>query len=165
MSRRRRVRRSRPCSCQARSRFVESASNLASGLAGLGTLATILGGLRATLERSRIGGGIFAGVQSRFTVPSAATVANSLVRFLFAEHTDVLIVKIDLTRIGPAFPKPSSNVAPDDSEFRACLLATWHLDAGELEETSVGNYSGHAPTTPCQLRTSAANAIEAPSAD
>jgi hypothetical protein len=104
-------------------------------------------------------------VQSRFTVPSAATVANSLVRFLFAEHTDVLIVKIDLTRIGPAFPKPSSKSRLTIQNSAHSFLATWHLDAGELEEITVGNYSGHAPTTPCQLRTSAANAIEAPSDD
>lgn len=26
------------------------------------------------------------------------------------------------------------NVTPDDSEFRVCLLATWLLYAGELEE-------------------------------
>jgi hypothetical protein len=38
------------------------------------------------------------------------------------------------------------------------------LNAGELEETSVGSYSGHAPTA-SQLRTNAANAIEAPSGD
>jgi hypothetical protein len=35
---------------------------------------------------------------------------NIPVRFLVAEHTGVLIVKIDLTRIGP-FPKPSRSEA------------------------------------------------------
>jgi len=38
------------------------------------------------------------------------------------------------------------------------------LDAGELEETTVGNYSGHAPTA-SQLRTNAANAFDAPWSD
>jgi hypothetical protein len=38
------------------------------------------------------------------------------------------------------------------------------LDAGELEETSVGNYSGHAPTA-STLRTKAANKIDAPWTD
>jgi hypothetical protein len=38
------------------------------------------------------------------------------------------------------------------------------LGASELEETSVGNYSGHA-TTASQLRAKLANAIEAPSGD
>ena len=33
--------------------------------------------------------------------PSASTGADSLIRFLVAEHTGVVIVKIDLTRIGP----------------------------------------------------------------
>ena len=51
-ARRRRVRRSRLCSCQARSAFVERASNLASGLAGFkNASATIPGRLRANLER------------------------------------------------------------------------------------------------------------------
>jgi hypothetical protein len=33
--------------------------------------------------------------------PSAATVADSPIRLLVAEHNGVVIVEIDLTRIGP----------------------------------------------------------------
>jgi hypothetical protein len=145
------------------------------------------GGLRAGLERSCIGGATFAQeCNAASPCPSATTVAGSLIRFLVAEHTGVLIVEIDLTRIGPvsrALPFGSEparsaplrvatrktaqtmaaettdrsriecplctglsprvaassafNVATDDSKFRVCLLAGWHLDAGELEETSV----------------------------
>jgi hypothetical protein len=66
-------------------------------------------------------------VQSRFTMPSAATVANSLVRFLFAEHTDVLIVKIDLTRIGPlsrSLP-PTSRLTIQNSARAFWAPGTW----------------------------------------
>ena len=106
-------------------------------------------------------------MQSRFTTPSAATVADLLIRFLVAEHTGVSIVKTDFAELSrfpnlPVRKRPARelafNVTPDDSEFRACLLATWRLDVGELEETSIGNYSGHALTA-SQLRTNAANAI------
>ena len=167
------------------------------------------GGLRAGLERSWIGGGTFAQTDAASPCPSAATVADSPIRFLVAEHTGVFIVEIDLTRIGPVsrtfpfgsdparsaplrvaarrtaqtmaaektdrsrteFPlcmglspcvAGSSGLQPcaDDLKFPVCLLAAWHWDAGELEETSVGNYSGYAPTT-SQLGTSGANAFDA----
>ena len=52
------------------------------------------------------------------------------------------------------------NVARDDSEFRVCLLAVSHLDAAELEETSLGNHSGHAPRA-SQFPTNVANAFDA----
>ncbi len=61
----------------------------------------MLDGLRAGLERSWIGGATFAQeCNAASPCPSAATVADSLVRFLAAEHTGFLIVEIDLTRIG-----------------------------------------------------------------
>ena len=75
--------------------------------------------------------------------PSAATVADLLIRFLVAEHTGVLIVKTDFAELSrfpnlPIRKRPARelafNVTPNDSEFRVCLLATWHLYAGELEE-------------------------------
>jgi hypothetical protein len=46
------------------------------------------------------------------------------------------------------------------STSRLCLLAAWHLDAVELEETSVGNHSRHALTV-SELRTNVANALHA----
>ncbi len=67
----------------------------------------MLDGLRAGLERSWIGGATFAQeCKAASPCPSAATVANSFIGFLVAEHAGVLIVKIDLTWIRP-FPKPS----------------------------------------------------------
>ena len=75
--------------------------------------------------------------------PSAATVSDLLIRFLVAEHTGVLIVKTDFAELSrfpnlPIRKRPARelafNVTPNDSEFRVCLLATWHLYAGEREE-------------------------------
>ena len=172
------------------------------------------GGLRAGLERSWIGGAISRrSAMPLHRAPPAATVTGSRARFLIAVHTGVLIVEIDLTRIGPVSrtsplgsdPAPSAplsiaasrtaqtmaaektdrsrteflfawvyplakpvarafNVAHDDLSFRVCPLAAWQLDAGEVEDTSAGNYSGHAPTA-SQLRTNAANAFDAPWSD
>lgn len=49
--------------------------------------ATIPGGLRARLERSWICGGIFGqGRKAASPGPSAATVADSLIRFLVADR-------------------------------------------------------------------------------
>ena len=64
--------------------------------------ATTPGRLRAGLERSWIGGAIFAQEECNATSPrpAAATVAESLIRFFVAKHAGVLIVEIDLTRIG-----------------------------------------------------------------
>jgi hypothetical protein len=137
-------------------------------------------------------GRVCTGVQCPHTVPSPGAGAGSLIRFLVAEHTGILIVEIDLTRIGAvsrfqfvrnaarsgplkvAAPRTAQtmaaektdrsrtefrlciglsasrfrsrtrpfNVAPNDSKFRERLLAASHLDAVELEETSVGNHSG-----------------------
>jgi hypothetical protein len=63
--------------------------------------ATMPGGLRAGLELSWIGGATFA--QECNAASPCPTVTDSLVRirFVVAEHAGVLIVEIDLTRIGP----------------------------------------------------------------
>jgi hypothetical protein len=63
--------------------------------------ATMPGDLRAGSERSWIDGATFAqecGAVSPY--PSAFTVTDSLIGFLVTEHSGVLIIEIDLTRIG-----------------------------------------------------------------
>src|SRR5580704_2995950 len=44
------------------------------------------------------------------------------------------------------------NIAPDEIQIPRISLDRCHLDSRELEETSIGNYSGHAPTA-SRLRT------------
>jgi hypothetical protein len=54
------------------------------------------------LERSCIGGATLAQEDNAASSrPSDGAGADSLIRFLVAGHTGVLIVEIDLTRIGP----------------------------------------------------------------
>jgi hypothetical protein len=60
------------------------------------------GGLRVGLELSWISGATFTqDCNAASPCPSAVTVAGSLIRDLVAEHTGILIVETDLTRIGP----------------------------------------------------------------
>jgi hypothetical protein len=60
------------------------------------------GDLRAGLERSWICGATLAQERNAASpCPSAEAGAGSLFTFLVARHTGVLIVEIDLTRIGP----------------------------------------------------------------
>ena len=80
-------------------KFVERASS--SELARFGNAsATTPGGLRARLERSWTGAAFAQECNAASPCPSASAGADSLIRFLVAGHTGVLIVEIDLTRIG-----------------------------------------------------------------
>ena len=132
-ARRRRVRRSRPCSCQARSSLSKEHQVWLGGSRDSGANATIPGGLRASLKRSWIGGATFArDCKAASPCPSAATVANSLIGFLVAEHAGVLIVKIDLTWIGPVSQTfPFGSDPPRSAPLKVAALRTAQTIAAE----------------------------------
>ena len=100
--------------------------------------ATIPGGLRASLERSRIGGATLAQeCKAASPCPSAATVANSLIGFLVAEHAGVLIVKIDLTWIRPVSQTfPIGIDPPRSSPLKIAALRTAQTVAAEKTDRS-----------------------------
>ena len=99
------------------------------------------GGLRAGSERSWIDGVAFAqecGAASPCS--SAATVTDPLIGFLVTEHTGVLIVEIDLTKIGPVsraipFGSDPARSAPlrDAAPRTAQTMATERTDRRRTE--------------------------------
>ena len=69
--------------------------------------------------------------------PSAATVANSLIGFLVAEHAGVLIVKIDLTWIRPVSQTfPIGIDPPRSSPLKIAALRTAQTVAAEKTDRS-----------------------------
>jgi hypothetical protein len=138
-ARRRRVRRSRPCSCQARSRLSKEHQAWLGGSRDSGTRARQSRTVRApTWNGHGIGGAAFASeCKAASAWLSAATVANSPIGFLVAEHAGVLIVKVDLTGIGPvsqAFPFGSEQ--PRSAPLKVAALRTAQTIAAERTDRS-----------------------------
>jgi hypothetical protein len=126
-----RVRQSRDQVCR---KSIEPARRLA-GFADAG--ATMPGGLRAGLERSWIGEAAFAQACNAPTpCPSPGAGADSLIRFLVAEHTGISIVEIDLTRIGPVSRFPFVRNAARSGPLRVAALRTAQTMAAEKTDRS-----------------------------
>jgi hypothetical protein len=99
------------------------------------------GSLRVGSERSWIDGAVFTQeCDAAASCPSAATVTDSLIGFLVTEHNGVLIVEIDLTKIGPVsraipFGSDPARSAPlrDAAPRTAQTMATEKTDRSRTE--------------------------------
>ena len=133
---RRRVRQSRPCFCRTRSSL--SKERRVRSSRDSGTRARRRRGVCARAWKGHGSARAFAQeCNAASPCPSASAGADLLIRFLAAGHTGVLIVEIDLTRIGPVsrtFPfgsDPARSAPPMVAARR-----TAHMTAAETTDRS-----------------------------
>jgi hypothetical protein len=119
--------------------FVERAKAWLGGSRDSGTRARQSRAVRAPAWNGHgIGGAAFASeCKAASAWPSAATVANSPIGFLVAEHAGVLIVKIDLTGIGPVSQTfPFGSEQPRSAPLKVAALRTAQTIAAEKTDRS-----------------------------